>query len=89
MKITVDVDEELYRALKVEAARSDRSVRDAIAEAIERWLERQEDEEDLRSAEAALAEYRRVGGISAAEFFRQLAREAEAAYGDSETRPAE
>jgi hypothetical protein len=89
VKITADVDEELYRALKVEAARSDRSVRDAISEAIERWLERQEDEEDLRSAEAALAEYRRVGGVSAAEFFRQLAVEAEATYGDRGTGSAE
>jgi hypothetical protein len=80
MKITVDLDEALYRAVKVEAARSDRSVRGVIAEAVERWLQAQEDEEDLRSAEQALAEYRRDGGVAAAEFFRHLAAEAEATY---------
>lgn len=80
MKITVDLDEELYRAVKVEAARSDRSVRELIAEALDRWLADQEDEEDRRSADAALAEYERDGGMAAAGFFRRLAAEAEATY---------
>lgn len=84
MKITVDLDEQLYRAVKVEAARTDRSVRDLISEAIDRWLGQQEDEEDLRSAEAALAEYERDGGVAAADFFRHLAAEAEAKYGSDE-----
>ena len=44
---------------------------------------------DIRLADEALAEYRRDGGVSAAEFFRRLAAEAEATYGDSETGPAE
>ena len=81
MKITVDLDAELYRAVKVEAARADRSVRDLIAEAIEGWLVKQEDAEDVRSAKDALTEYERDGGVAAAEFFRHLAAEAEAAYG--------
>ena len=65
VKITVDLDDELYRAVKVEAARSDRSVRGLIAEAIEGWLQHQEDEEDcvrqkLRSRNtAAMAASRR------------------------------
>ena len=47
MKVTIDLaDAELYRAVKVEAARSDRSVRDVVEEALREWLERREDEED-------------------------------------------
>ncbi len=80
MKITVDLDDDLYRAVKVEAARGDRSVRDVMAEAIEGWLEQQEDDEDLRSAQAALDEYQRDGGESAAEVYRHLAAEAQARY---------
>ena len=73
MKITVDLEDELYRAVKVEAARADRSVRDAISEALERWLEYLEDEEDIASSKEALAEYERDGGVAAAEVFRHLA----------------
>ncbi len=89
MKVTVDLDEQLYRAVKVEAARNDRSVRDLIAEAIERWLEHREDEEDLRSAQAALEEYRRDGGESAAVVYRHLAAEARARYGADEEESSE
>jgi len=84
MKITVDLDDDLYRAVKVEAARSDRSVRDLITEAIDRWLTLQEDDEDRRSADAALQEYERDGGVAAADFFRQLAAEVEADHGSGE-----
>lgn len=80
MKVTFDLPDDLYRALKVEAARSDRNVRDLAAEAIERWLESVEDAEDRASAEAALEEYRRSGGESAAAFFEHLAAEARATY---------
>src|SRR5919198_3613847 len=58
MKATFDIDSELYRAVKVEAARADRSVRDVIEEALEAWLARAEEMEDRESAEAALEEYR-------------------------------
>jgi plasmid stability protein len=68
MKATFDIDSDLYRALKVEAARADRSVRDVLAEAIAAWLERREDEEDRASAATALDEYRRDRGIAAADF---------------------
>jgi predicted transcriptional regulator len=81
MKVTVDLDPELYRSLKVEAARVDRSVRDVLADAIEAWLERQEDVEDRASATTAMEEYRRDGGTSAAAFFEHLAAEARAEYG--------
>jgi hypothetical protein len=83
MKITVDLDSDLYRAIKVEAARTDTSVREILAEAIAAWLERREAEEDLASADEALAEYRREGGVAAAEYFEHLAAEARAQYGSS------
>lgn len=81
MKVTIDLDPELYRSLKVEAARSDRSVRAIVADAIGAWLERAEEDEDLASAAAALEEYRRGGGTAAAEFFEHLAAEARTEYG--------
>jgi plasmid stability protein len=84
MKVTIDIDAGLYRTLKVEAARADRSVRDVVADALTEWLERHEDEEDRASAAAALEEYRRDGGTAAAGFFEQLAAEARAEYGSSE-----
>ena len=81
MKITLDVDANLYRAVRVEAARADRSVRDVVAEAMTDWLERAEEAEDRASAAEALEEYRRDGGTAAAEFFEHLAAEAKAEYG--------
>jgi plasmid stability protein len=81
MKVTFDLDPDLYRSLKVEAARADRSVRDVANDAITAWLERQEEDEDRASAAEALEEYRRDGGTSAAVFFEHLAAEARAEYG--------
>src|SRR6476469_8723098 len=54
MKVTIDLDPDLYRSLKVESARADRSVRDVVADAIAAWLERQEADEDRASAAEAL-----------------------------------
>ena len=87
MKITVDLDADLYRAVKVEAARSDRSVRDVIDEAIAGWLEAREAAEDRASADAALAEYRREGGVAATAFYETLAAETQEAYGSAPTEP--
>ncbi len=81
MKVTFDLDPDLYRTLKVEAARTDRNVRDVVAEAIAGWLDRQEEAEDRASAAEALAEYQRDGGTAAADFFGHLAAEARAEYG--------
>jgi predicted transcriptional regulator len=81
MKVTIDLDPERWRAVKVEAARSDRSVRDIVDEALAAWLERTETQEDVTSAEAALAEYRRSGGEAAESFFGSLAAETRATYG--------
>ncbi len=81
MKVTIDLDPELYRAVKVEAARSDRSIREVVDEALGAWLEAAEDHEDRASADVALAEYRRDGGESAESFFGSLAAETKATYG--------
>ena len=80
MKVTIDVDPDLYRAIKVEAARTDRNVRELVDTALSEWLERTEAEEDVASAAAALEEYRRDGGASAEAFFGRLAAETKAAY---------
>jgi plasmid stability protein len=84
MKVTIDVDPDLYRAVKVEAARKDRSVREIVDEALGVWLEAAETEEDRASAEAALDEYRRDGGEAAEAFFGSLAAETKATYGPTE-----
>jgi hypothetical protein len=81
MKVTIDLDTDTYRAVKVEAARTDRSIRDIVNEALEAWLEAAEVREDHESAEAALAEYRRDGGEAAGSFFGSLAAETRATYG--------
>jgi plasmid stability protein len=83
MKVTIDLDAELYRAIKVEAARADRSVREIVDEALAGWLERLEDAEDVAAAADALAEYERDGGVAADEFFRAHAAETRAAYGSA------
>ena len=84
MKVTIDIDPDLYRALKVESARADRSVREVVSEAVTSWLERREDEEDRASAAEALEEYRREGGESAEAVFSRLAAETRAEYGSDD-----
>lgn len=80
MKATFQLDPDLYRAVKVEAARADRSVRDVVEEALGAWLANAEEHEDRASAEAALKEYRRDGGASADAWFERMAAETKAAY---------
>ncbi len=82
MKVTIDIDPDLYRAIKVEAARSDENVRELVGKALEALLAEREAVEDRASAEAALAEYRREGGEAAESFFESLAAETKATYGD-------
>jgi plasmid stability protein len=80
MKVTIDLDPDMYRAIKVEAARTDRSVRAVVDAALSSWLEAEETREDVESAQAALVEYRRDGGESAQAFFGKLAAETKATY---------
>jgi hypothetical protein len=84
MKATIDLNPDLYRAIKVEAARIDRSVKDVVEEALERWLEALEDAEDIADSDAAMLEYERDGGIDAATVFARLAAEHKAAYGSDD-----
>ncbi len=84
MKVTIDLDPDTYRAIKVEAARADRSVREIVDEALTSWLDAAEDAEDRESATAALEEYRRDGGDAATSFFGTLAAETEAKYGSDD-----
>lgn len=81
MKATFELDDELYRAIKVEAARLDRSVRAIVEDALETWLARAEEAEDLASAQSALEEYRRDGGVAAEAWFADRAAETRATYG--------
>jgi plasmid stability protein len=81
MKVTIDLDPDLYRAVKVEAARAGRSVREIVDEALAAWLERLEDAEDTAAAAEALVEYQRDGGVAADDFFRAHAAETRATYG--------
>ena len=85
MKVTIDLDSALYRAIKVEAAKTDRSVREIVDEALARWLEAVEDAEDRASASEALEEYRRDGGVAAKAFFGTLAAATKATYGSEES----
>lgn len=80
MKTTLDVNDELYRAIKVEAARSDRPVREIVEEALERWLEALENAQDVAASDAAMAEYDKDGGIDAQEAFGRIAAEQAAGY---------
>ena len=82
MKVTIDVNADIYRGIKVEAARTDRSIRDVVDEALAAWLEDVEAKEDRESAAVALEEYRRAGGESADAFFGALAAETKARYGE-------
>ncbi len=84
MKATFDIDPDLYRAVKVEAARADRSVRAVVEEALASWLANAEEVEDRASATAALAEYERDGGLSAEAWFGRAAAEIKARYGPDE-----
>jgi plasmid stability protein len=86
MKVTLDIDADVYRAAKVEAARTDRSVRDIVEEALAAWLAAAEEAEDRESAAAALEEYRRDGGESAEAWFGRVAAETAAAYEPSRRR---
>ncbi len=74
MTIVFD-DEELYTAVKVEAARKGRHAKDIIAEALREWLaakEANEDEELTVGLDEAIEEWEREGGVEIGEFHRQL-----------------
>lgn len=52
--MTIDLDGQRYRAVKVEVSRSDRSVGDIVDQTLEAWLAAAEEIEGRTSAEAGL-----------------------------------
>ncbi len=78
-KLTVVLDDDLYIATKVEAARRSKALKEIVAEALREWLELQEDMELGTLAEEAMAEYREKGGIELGELVRQLEAERKSA----------
>jgi plasmid stability protein len=72
VKTTLDLDEDLYGAVKVEAARIGRSVREVIEDALEAWLVRAEGDVDRESTTVALEEHGRDGGVSAESWYATL-----------------
>ena len=65
-------DEELYTALKVEAARRHVHAKDIVAVAIQEWFELQEDLEDLPIIRERVESYDREGGIPQEDVMREL-----------------
>ena len=71
-------DEELYIALKVEAARSGRHAKDILAEALVEWLETKEDEELSEGLDEVWAELEQDGSVDADTVFADLKTDARA-----------
>lgn len=81
MKVTIALsDDELYRAIRVRAAQSERQIRDIVEEALRAWLEAQEDAEDAAASQDALAEYDQATGVDADRFFERLVAEGRVTY---------
>lgn len=81
MKVTIALrDDDLYRAIRIRAAESDRQIRDIVEEALAAWLEREEDREDVSASRVALAEYEELGGAHADRHFGRLVAEGRVRY---------
>ena len=76
-KLTVMLEDDLYRAAKVEAARHEQTLRELVSAALTEWLEILEDRELGPLVDEAMAEYHEKGGIPAEEFFKELEKEHE------------
>jgi plasmid stability protein len=70
--MTLDIDEDLYAAVKVEAARIGRSVHEVIDDALEAWLARAEEAVDRESATVALEEHGADGSVAAESWYATL-----------------
>ena len=71
-KLTVILEDDLYRAVKVEAARHGQTARELVSAALTEWLEILEDQELGRLADEAMAEYEAKGGIPLDKVFPEL-----------------
>ena len=67
MRVTIEVEAALYRAIEFQAMRSGGSIDEAVAKALQAWLEAIEDAEDIADSNAAMEEYERDGGGRSAE----------------------
>jgi len=72
VRTILDIDEDLYAAVKVEAARIGRSVHEVIEDALESWLVRAEEAVDRESAAVALEEHGRDGSVAAESWYGAL-----------------
>ena len=81
MKVTIAFsDDQLYQAVRVRAVQSGRQIRDIVQEALERWLQEQEDAEDVSASMEALTEYDEAGGAEADRYFQRLVAERRIEY---------
>ena len=81
MKVTIAFrDDELYRSIKVIAARSGRQIRDVVEEALTEWLESRETAEDIVMSREGIAAYERGAGIDANAFFQRMVAEGRVEY---------
>ena len=65
-------DEDLYEALRLEAARQGRHTTDIVTEAVQEWLAAREDEDLQEEITQARDEWQQLEGIEAGEFFDKL-----------------
>ena len=79
MKVTIAfANDELYRAVRVRAAQTNRQIREIVEEALEAWLTAHEDAEDVAASDEALAQDRYA---DAEDYFRRLVAEGRVEYG--------
>ena len=71
-RMTIDLDDNLYTAIKVVSARRHRSAKDIITDALKSWLQDQEDIELKEEIKHIRAEWTETGGMEASEFFESL-----------------
>ena len=81
VKVTIAFsDDRLYQAVRVRAVQSGRQIRDIVQEALEDWLQEQEDAEDVSASVEALTEYDEAGGVEADRYFQRLVVERRVEY---------
>lgn len=71
-RMTIDLDDNLYTAIKVESARRHRTAKDIITDALKSWLQDQEDMELKEEIKQIRSEWKEKGGMEAGDFFESL-----------------
>lgn len=81
MKVTIAFhDDDLYRSVKVAAARSGRQIRDVVEEALAEWLDSRETADDVAQSQEAIAAFERGEAINADAFFQRMVAEGRVEY---------